>query len=29
MAVIKITSPRTELPPVVKINSKTFKIRKV
>lgn len=28
MAVIKVTSPRPELPPVIRINSKTFKVKK-
>jgi hypothetical protein len=29
MAVIKITSPRPELPSVIKIGQKTFKVKKV
>lgn len=29
MAVIKVTSPRPELPPVIKINSKIFKVKNV
>jgi len=28
MAVVKVTSPRTELPPVIRINSKIFKVKK-
>jgi hypothetical protein len=28
MAVIRVTSPRPELPPVIRINSKTFVVKK-
>jgi len=28
MAVIKVSSPRPELPPVIKINDKVYKIKK-
>jgi hypothetical protein len=29
MAVVKITSPRPELPSVIKVGQKTFKVKKV
>jgi len=28
MAVIKVSSPRPELPPVIKINDKVYKVKK-
>jgi len=28
MAVVKVTTPRPELPPVIRIKSKTFKVNK-
>jgi len=28
MAVIKVTTPRPELPPVIRIKNKTFKVNK-
>lgn len=28
MAVVKISTPRPELPPVIRIKNKTFKVRK-